>query len=40
MALEIDRVVRSIEDEKVDAEQRMATRDVFARIEGINDRVR
>jgi hypothetical protein len=60
MALEVDALVRSIEDEKIEEEQRervrstgyyqpdtmkadsgvfVQTRDVLARIEGINDRV-
>lgn len=38
LALEIDSIVRSIEDEKISDEQRMRTRDCWARIEGINDR--
>ncbi|GAA5908977.1 uncharacterized protein JCM6883_002570 [Sporobolomyces salmoneus] len=38
MALEVDALVRSIEDEKIEEEQRERTRDVLARIEGINDR--
>ncbi|SAM62734.1 uncharacterized protein UBRO_03778 [Ustilago bromivora] len=38
MVVEIERLVRSIEDEKVNAEERDKTRDVFARIDGITDR--
>lgn len=58
MALEVDALVRSIEDEKIEEEQRervstlfgavrvactdrtLQTRDVLARIDGINDKVR
>jgi hypothetical protein len=40
MALEIDHIVRSIEDEKISEEERERTRDAWARIEGINDKVR
>lgn len=39
MALEVDALVRSIEDEKVEEEEREKTRDALARIEGINDKV-
>ncbi|GAA5923599.1 uncharacterized protein JCM15063_003701 [Sporobolomyces koalae] len=38
MALEVDALVRSIEDEKIQLDQRERTRDVLARIEGINER--
>ena len=38
MVVEVERLVRSIEDEKVNAEERDRTRDVFARIEGLSDR--
>lgn len=38
MALEVDALVRSIEDEKVEEEEREKTRDALARIEGINDK--
>ncbi|GAA6011746.1 hypothetical protein JCM11491_000737 [Sporobolomyces phaffii] len=38
MALEVDALVRSIEDEKIEEDQRERTRDVLARIDGINDR--
>ncbi|GAA5909278.1 hypothetical protein JCM5296_006114 [Sporobolomyces johnsonii] len=38
MALEVDALVRSIEDEKIEEEQRERTRDVLARIDGINDK--
>ncbi|KAJ1020094.1 hypothetical protein NDA16_004374 [Ustilago loliicola] len=38
MVVEVERLVRSIEDEKVNAEERDKTRDVFARIDGITDR--
>lgn len=39
MALEIDALVRSIEDEKIEEEEREKSRDLLARIEGINDKV-
>ncbi|SPO44702.1 uncharacterized protein PSANT_02388 [Moesziomyces antarcticus] len=39
MVVEVERLVRSIEDEKVTAEERDKARDVFARIDGITDRV-
>ncbi|GAA6044251.1 hypothetical protein JCM8097_002091 [Rhodosporidiobolus ruineniae] len=38
MALEVDALVRSIEDEKIEEEERERTRDVLARIDGINDK--
>ncbi|ORY90207.1 hypothetical protein BCR35DRAFT_299782 [Leucosporidium creatinivorum] len=38
MALEVDALVRSIEDEKIDEEAREKTRDALARIEGIKDK--
>ncbi|GAA5860358.1 hypothetical protein JCM8547_003474 [Rhodosporidiobolus lusitaniae] len=38
MALEVDALVRSIEDEKIEEEERERTRDIFARIDGINDK--
>ncbi|GAA6062608.1 hypothetical protein JCM10212_002202, partial [Sporobolomyces blumeae] len=38
MALEVDALVRSIEDEKIEEDQRERTRDVLARIDGINVR--
>ncbi|CDR99041.1 hypothetical protein [Sporisorium scitamineum] len=38
MVVEVERLVRSIEDEKVNAEERDKTRDAFARIDGITDR--
>ncbi|EST05826.2 Dbl homology (DH) domain protein [Kalmanozyma brasiliensis GHG001] len=38
MVVEVERLVRSIEDEKVNAEERDNTRDAFARIDGITDR--
>ncbi|EPQ26165.1 uncharacterized protein PFL1_06373 [Pseudozyma flocculosa PF-1] len=38
MVVEVERLVRSIEDEKVNAEERDKTRDAFARIEGLTDR--
>lgn len=39
MVAEVENIVRSIEDEKIQKEERDKTRDVFARIEGL-DRVR
>lgn len=39
MALEIDALMSSIENEKVQDEEREKVRDLFARIEGINDKV-
>lgn len=39
MALEIDGLVRSIESEKIEEDEREKVRDLFARIEGINDKV-
>ncbi|KAF7778792.1 hypothetical protein Agabi119p4_3137 [Agaricus bisporus var. burnettii] len=39
MVAEVESIVRSIEDEKIQKEERDKTRDVFARIEGL-DRVR
>ncbi|KAL9932057.1 hypothetical protein V8E36_009118 [Tilletia maclaganii] len=38
MVVEVERIVRSIEDEKVSAEERDRSRDAFARIDGITDR--
>lgn len=38
MVVEVERIVRSIEDEKISTEERDKTRDAFARIEGIVDR--
>ncbi|SNX83550.1 uncharacterized protein MEPE_02257 [Melanopsichium pennsylvanicum] len=38
MVVEVERLVRSIEDEKVGAEERDKIRDCFARIDGITDR--
>ncbi|KAE8233150.1 hypothetical protein CF326_g1809 [Tilletia indica] len=38
MVVEVEHIVRSIEDEKVSAEERDRTRDCFARIDGINDK--
>lgn len=38
MVVEVERIVRSIEDEKVSAEERDQVRDTFARIDGISDR--
>ncbi|GAA5909376.1 hypothetical protein JCM6882_000966 [Rhodosporidiobolus microsporus] len=38
MALEVDALVRSIEDEKIEEEERERTRDILARIDGINDK--
>ncbi|KAG8877980.1 hypothetical protein FRB97_002866 [Tulasnella sp. 331] len=35
MVAEVERIVRSIEDEKIQKEERDQTRDVFARIEGL-----
>lgn len=40
MALEIDALISSIEDEKLQDEEREKVRDLFARIEGIKDKVR
>lgn len=40
MALEIDALVRSIEDEKIEEEEREQVRDIFARVDGIKDKVR
>ncbi|GAA5846176.1 hypothetical protein JCM5353_002992 [Sporobolomyces roseus] len=37
MALEVDALVRSIEDEKIEEDLRERTRDALARIDGIND---
>lgn len=39
MVAEVETIVRSIEDEKIQKEERDKTRDVFARIEGL-DKVR
>ncbi|GAA5821860.1 hypothetical protein JCM3770_000619, partial [Rhodotorula araucariae] len=38
MALEVDALVRSIEDEKVEEDERERTRDALARIDGVNDK--
>ncbi|CAD6942121.1 unnamed protein product [Tilletia controversa] len=38
MVVEVERIVRSIEDEKVSAEERDRSRDAFARIDGITDK--
>ncbi|GAA5854157.1 hypothetical protein JCM9279_002854 [Rhodotorula babjevae] len=38
MALEVDALVRSIEDEKVEEEERERTRDALARIDGVKDK--
>ena len=38
MALEVDALVRSIEDEKIEEDEREKTRDALARIDGINDK--
>ena len=35
MVAEVEKIVRSIEDEKIQKEERDQTRDVFARIEGL-----
>lgn len=41
MVAEVERIVRSIEDEKTQKEERDRTWDVFARIEGLEkDKVR
>lgn len=40
MALEVDALVRSIEDEKIEEDEREKVRDVLARIDGIKDKVR
>lgn len=39
MAISIDSIVRSIEDEKISEEERDKARDVWSRIEGINEKV-
>lgn len=38
--MEIDRLVRSIENEMIDEDEREKVRDLFARIDGIKDKVR
>ena len=38
MALEVDALVRSIEDEKIEEDEREKVRDVLARIDGIKDK--
>ncbi len=38
MVVEVERIVRTIEDEKVGAEERDKVRDAFARIDGINEK--
>lgn len=35
MVAEVEKIVRSIEDEKIQQEERDRTRDVLARIEGL-----
>lgn len=40
LALEIDGIVRSLESEKASMEDRAKTRDCWARIDGIDDKVR
>lgn len=35
MVEEVEHIIRSIEDEKTAVEERVKTRDVFARIEGL-----
>lgn len=40
MAIECDNLVRSIEDEKIEEDEREKVRDCFARIDGIQDLVR
>jgi hypothetical protein len=35
MVAEVEKIVRSIEDEKIQQEERDTTRDVLARIEGL-----
>ena len=39
MAISIDGIVRSIEDGKISEEERSKARDVWSRIDGINERV-
>lgn len=39
MALEIDAIVRSIENEKISEDERLKCRDAFARIDGLRDKV-
>lgn len=39
MALEIDALVRSIENDKLEEDEREKVRDLFARLEGLNDKV-
>lgn len=39
MAISIDSIVRSIEDEKISEEERDKARDVWSRIDGINEKV-
>jgi hypothetical protein len=39
MAISIDGIVRSIEDGKISEEERSKARDVWSRIDGINEKV-
>lgn len=39
MAIEIDRIVKSIENEKISEEERLKVRDLWARIDGVADKV-
>lgn len=39
LAIEIDAIVRSIESQKATEDDRLRTRDCWARIEGIKDKV-
>jgi hypothetical protein len=39
MAVEVDSIVKSIESEKISEEERMRVRDIWSRIEGVNDKV-
>jgi hypothetical protein len=36
MIAEVENIVRSIEDEKIEEEERAKTRDILARIEGLD----
>ena len=40
MAISIDGIVRSIEDGKISEEERTKARDVWSRIDGINEKVK
>jgi hypothetical protein len=40
MAISIDGIVRSIEDGKISEEERSKARDVWSRIDGINEKVK